>query len=296
MELFTVLWKDKVMIVMCTLFAALCSIFIVLSLPDMYRSESKLVATDGYQSGGLSQLAGQFGGLASLAGVNLGGGESQKDVVAIELLQSWSFFEKFIEKYDYRDEIFASKSWDRKTKLIVYDEQVYSAESGVWVGNFDTLSGSQASPSSWDLYKAFMKQLDVSKNKQTGFISISIEHVSPIAARDMVQDLILFINEYLREQDNAEATENLEFLKTSVNETHLSEMKDVIYQLIQEQTRALMLANNQNGYVFKVIEEAKVAEEKIGPLRALICIILTFVGGAIGVLVSIIKFIYRQAV
>ena len=50
------------------------------------------VPAQGDSGGGLSQLAGQFGGLASMAGISLGGGKGDDNAIAIELLKSRSFF------------------------------------------------------------------------------------------------------------------------------------------------------------------------------------------------------------
>jgi len=68
-ELFLVLWDGKVWISAITAAAAAISVFVALSLPNIYESKALLAPKSDGGSGGLSRLAAQYGGLASLAGM-----------------------------------------------------------------------------------------------------------------------------------------------------------------------------------------------------------------------------------
>ena len=50
------------------------------------------------EGGGLSRMAGQFGGLAALAGVSLPGGGADRTVLALEVLKSRKFVSEFTAK------------------------------------------------------------------------------------------------------------------------------------------------------------------------------------------------------
>ncbi len=76
-------------------------------------------ADDG--AGGLAKLAGQFGGLASLAGVNIGGSGESKTDVAIELLSSRYFLQSFIEEHDLIVPLLAVTKWDEQSDKLVYN-------------------------------------------------------------------------------------------------------------------------------------------------------------------------------
>ena len=95
---FKLKWKIVLGILVISTSVAL---FIALNLANQYRSEVVLIAnsSDSNPSGGLGALAGQFGGLASLAGVNLGGG-ADKTGYALEVLTSRRFLFEFIQKHD----------------------------------------------------------------------------------------------------------------------------------------------------------------------------------------------------
>ena len=93
-ELLAVLWADKITIVGIVFISGVISVLSALSLPNKYTSEALLAPRSNNAAGGaLGQMASQFGGLASLAGVNLGGMSDQGDtVIAIEMLKSREFF------------------------------------------------------------------------------------------------------------------------------------------------------------------------------------------------------------
>jgi LPS O-antigen subunit length determinant protein (WzzB/FepE family) len=71
-------------------------------------------------------------------------------------------------------------------------------------------------------------------------------------------------------------------------------MQNVFYQLIEEQTKSLMLAEVQDEFVFKTVDPAIVPEEKAGPKRALICVLATLLGGMLAVAIVLVRFAFRK--
>ena len=76
-ELFGVLWAGKIKIIAITAVFAVASVIYALSVPNQYKATA-LLAPAQSSGGGLSGALGQLGGLASLAGVSIGGGESSE--------------------------------------------------------------------------------------------------------------------------------------------------------------------------------------------------------------------------
>src|ERR1700722_11903215 len=79
-------------------------------LTPMYRSEVVVSPAD-TSSGGLGDLGGQLGGLASLAGINIGGAGGKKSDEALAYLRSRIFTAGFIQRHGLMPIIFAKK-WD----------------------------------------------------------------------------------------------------------------------------------------------------------------------------------------
>jgi len=280
-ELFATLWSGKWIIVAFTIVFAVGSVIYALSLPNIYKAEAVLAPSEESSGGGLAAMAGQLGGLASLAGVNLGGGEADKTTIALEILQSRAFLTEFVEKHDILPEIMAVKAWSPE-QGIVFDEEMYDVTSKTWVREVEPPK--QPQPTSWEYVKTFKEELlQVSQDKETGLVTISINHQSPDFSKKLVELLVKDINDKMRERDIVEAQSSLEYLNQELKTTSLSNMQQVFYQLIEKQTQTMMLANVRPEYVFQTIDPAAVPEEKSKPSRALICVMGVLLGGFLGV-------------
>ncbi|MGY0649137.1 MAG: Wzz/FepE/Etk N-terminal domain-containing protein, partial [Paraglaciecola chathamensis] len=264
-ELWNVIWRGKWIIIAITAIFAVASVLYALSLPNIYKSEALLAPADSDQQGGLSGLSGQLGGLVSLAGVNLGGGKTDKTALAIEILKSREFFAKFAEKHNILPDLMAVKEWDMTTNTVVYDEEIYSSESGEWVREVKAPRTSK--PSNQEGKKVFERLFSVEKNLETGMISIRIEHQSPFIAKKWVDWLIDDINLEMKVRDASEAENSIAYLESQILTTNIVEQKTLLYQLIEEQAKTLMFAEVRIEYAFFTIDKAIVPEKKSGPSR-----------------------------
>ena len=291
LELWRALMRGKWIIIGFTLVFSVASVFYALSLPNMYKSTAVLAPAES-SGGGLGKLAGQFGGLASLAGINLGGGGSNKTAEALEILQSWAFIEEFIQEQNIAAQVFAVKGWNPETNELIYNTEIYDPQTQVWVR--EPPKGKQAEPSSWELYLRFSEYLSVGEDKITGFVTLSFEHYSPHYAKSWVSAYVDKINSRFKENDTRAAESNISFLKQQIEETALASMQSVFYDLIEEQTKTLMLAKGSTEYVFKTVSESRVPEQRSKPKRALICVVGAFLGGFLGIFVALIRYFIRK--
>ena len=113
-------------IIMTTVVFAILSIFYALRVPDEYRSTVILAPASQSGNSSLASLAGQFGGLASLAGINLGAGNSDnKAIIAMKIIPTWGFLERFIEDNNLHAEVLAVRGWDKANDTLIYDGEIY---------------------------------------------------------------------------------------------------------------------------------------------------------------------------
>ena len=286
-ELFAVIWKGKWIIITVTALFALASVFYAIHLPNIYKSEALLAPAEQENSGGLAGLAGQFGGLASLAGVNLGGGSSNKAQLAIEVLKSRQFTSDFIKKHNILPDLMSAKTWNMQTDAIIHDSEIYNAQNNKWVR--EVSAPFKPKPSMQEAYKEFSKILSASTDKETGMVKISIEHVSPTIAQQWVSWLIQDINQTMKQRDVLEAIKSTDFLTQQLEQTKIADIRAVLYKLVEEQTKTIMFAKVRDEYVFKTIDAALVPEEKFKPKRALICVLGLLLGGMLSVMIVLIR-------
>lgn len=291
-ELFSIVWEGKWWIIIITFMFAIGSVIYSLSLPDIYRSEATLAPTEEAQGAGLSQMAGQLGGLASLAGINFGGSSTDKTTIAIEVLRSRAFIKNFVEKYGILPELMAVEEWIRD-KGIIFDSTIYNSKTKQWVRDVDLPK--KPKPSSWEYIEVFREDiLEVDKDETTGLVTVKVNHQSPIIAKQWVSLLVEEVNNHMRERDIQEARRSLNYLEKELEQTSLSDMKQVFYQLIEQQTQTIMLASARPEYIFQVLDPAVIPEQKAQPSRALICIIGTFLGGFLGVGFVLLRSLFRK--
>ncbi len=285
-ELFATLWRGKWIIIATTFIFAVAGVAYALYQPDIYQANALLAPTSD-ESGGLGHLGGQLGGLASLAGLKLGGGEANKTAIAKEVLQSRAFLTGFIRRHELTVPLMGTQGWNKQREEWLYDRDIFNPDTGAW--SLDD-EGKSLKPTDWDLVKEFKEQhLNVSENKNNGMLTVSVKSQSPIAAKQWTDSLITDVNERIRAGDVAEAEARISYLKEKLNETNISGMQQVFYQLIESETRTVMLANAQQEYVFKTIDPAVVPQEKSDPKRALISALATVLGGMLGVFIVFVR-------
>ncbi|WP_144213708.1 Wzz/FepE/Etk N-terminal domain-containing protein [Shewanella donghaensis] len=290
-ELFNAIWSQKIKIIVITGLFAIASVFVAISLPNIYRSEALLAPASPEQQGGLGGLASQFGGIASMAGLNLGGGSTIDNTqLAMSVLKSRQFVENFINKHDILPELMAVKEWNPNSNSLIFDEDIFDAATNKWVRDVDLPRLPQ--PSTQEAHKVFNNIISIHLDKDSGLIRVAVEHISPTVAKSWVELLIVDINAEMKKRDVEEAERSRDFLQQQIAATDVAGIRTILYQLIEEQMKTIMFAEVRDEYVFKTIDPAIAPEEKIKPKRAFICIAITLLGGLLATGVVVLRFFW----
>ena len=286
-ELFAVLWAGRNLVISVTSLFAIVAVIIALTLPNEYKATAIIAPAQSNNGSMLGGMASQFGGLASLAGINIGGEQGGETLEAMEIMQSWGFIKAFINKNNLAVELFAVDGWDRGANQLSIDRELYDINTKQWVRS--PPSGKSIEPTSWELYKHFSQRLSVSSDKKTGLVSVSIEFFSPLVAKEWVDLFVVAINTHMRERKLEQVNSNIQYLKAQIEKTAIADMHEVFYQIIEGQIKNKMLAEASPEYAFTTVSPAMQPEEKSKPKRALICILATLLGGLLAVLVVLIR-------
>ncbi len=292
-ELFGFLWADKIKIIVITAFFAVGSVIYSLSIPNQYMATA-LLAPAQSDDGGLSGTLGQLGGLASLAGVSIGGVESSESQIAQEIMKSWSFLEGFIVDNDLAVSVYAVEGWSREYNQLKIDSDVYEVDTKSWLVE-DDYTGKEGPPSSWQLFEAFTDKLSVSEDKNSGLVSVSIEYYSPQIAKQWLDLYIAAINKHMQMRQVEKVSNNIIYLENQIKKTAIAEMQEVFYNLIAEQTKNKMVAEASPDYAFVAVSPSMVPEERSQPKRLLIFILGTLIGGILSVLLVLVTHYTRKS-
>ena len=292
-ELFGVLWAGSRKIIAITAVFAFVSVIYALSLSDQYKA-TVLLAPAQSDGADLSGALGQLGGLASLAGVDIGSGDSSEAQMAQEIMKSWSFIDVFIAENNISVEVYAAEGWSRGSNELQIDDDIYDAETKTWLVENDN-TGEVGPPSSWVLFQAFSERLVVSENKKSGLVSVSIEYYSPQIAKQWLDMYVAAINAHMQQRQMEKVTNNINYLQAQIENTSIAEMREVFYTIIAEQTKNKMLSEASPEYAFVAVSPSMVPEEKSQPERAFICIIGTLLGGILSVLLVLVMHYARKS-
>ena len=280
--LFRVLWAGKWLVGGITLATTVIAIIAALMLPNIYRAEALLAPNDQEGAAGLSALAAQYGGLASLAGISIGGDTVDKTALGTEVLKSRKFISEFIERHDILVPLMAAQEWDAEAGELRLDADDYDVKNKTWVRKVSPPK--KTIPSLQEAYDEFMDILSVSVNKKSGFITVAVEHLSPRIAEQWVGWLVEDVNSTIMRQDLSEAEQAISFLHKQVESTSLAELQKTLFKLIEEQTRTVMLAQVSDEYLFRTIDPAVEMERPSRPKRVLIAVLGLLGGLGLGVL------------
>ena len=283
-EVFRVLWAGKWLIGGITFAATVIAAIVALMLPNIYRAEALLAPNDQERAGGLSALAAQYGGLASLAGINISGGSTDKTALGLEILKSRKFISEFIERHDILVPLLATKGWDEDTGELIIDTDDYDVAAEKWIRN--VRPPKKTIPSLQEAHEEFVDIMLVSQDKISGFVTVTVEHYSPKVAKQWVNLLIEDLNSSIMLQDVAEAEQAIEYLNEQIERTSLADLREVFFGLIEEQIKTVMLAKVSEEYLLKTIDPAVVPERKSKPRRSLIVVLGVILGIFSGMLIA----------
>lgn len=285
-------FRRKILIIISGFFCAAIGVAIALSLPNMYTAKV-LAVPKMEESGGLGALAKGLGGLAGMAGVSLGKSRGpDKTVIALEVLKSQRFITQFVNKHNLIVPLMASEASHPVSFELIYDEDKYDIKANKWLR--EVKPPKTVEPTSQEIYEKFLEFVEINHDPKSGFVDVSIEFYSPKIAVQWVEWLIEDINEEMRQEDIAEAQSSIDYLNDALVKVSNTNMQASFYQLIEEQTKVLMLANSNKEYILKTIAPAMMPEKKSKPSRVLIVIAGGVIGGFLSVLWILIRFFTRS--
>lgn len=251
--------ENRYLIFAFTLVFTVLLLVIALKTTPIFRAETVITTVRSWNSGGAGGMGSQLGGLAniaSLAGVNLDAGSSA-DREAKAIIQSRSLVQEFIVK----------------NNLV-----------GV------LLPHPSKPPTIWLAVKTFKEDvLNIKEDKRSGLLTIDVDWENPVVAAQWANGFVALANQRIRARAIDEATRNIEFLNQQIPHTSVVEVQHAIYNLIENETKTLMVANAKTEFAFTVIDPAVPPERKIAPRRTLYVLFGAIVGFSLGMLIAYLR-------
>jgi uncharacterized protein involved in exopolysaccharide biosynthesis len=285
-SLFEFIIKNLKFIVIFSVISALLSVFVALSIENKYKSYTLLSVSSSSENDKAS-LSSSYGGLASLAGISIASASSDKASLAMSIVQSREFLKHLIEFEGVLPKLVAAESFNLKSGELKFYDDLYDAKNEKWVR--EVSPPKKIKPSHLEAHRFYLEIIEVTRDKSTGFITISVEHVSPVFAKEFLQLIIRELNQLAKVSDQKESTDAIEFLNAQASKTNQIGVKESINLLIETNLKTQMLSNIRDEYLLRTIDKPFVPEIKSTPNRPLICILITILGFLISLLVVFIR-------
>jgi uncharacterized protein involved in exopolysaccharide biosynthesis len=249
-------WGSRYLLMLTSGVCGLIALYFALTATPIFRAETVVSEVhDGGMSSTSSSLVSQFGGLASLAGINLPTAGTDHNAQAV--LQSRRLVEEFIKSQN----LLPVLSSESKKDLTL-----------------------------WKAVKEFRETvLAIHEDKRTGLTSVAISWKDPAVAARWANDFVGLANELIRTRAESDSSRDIAYLNKQVAQTNIVDLQRVFYNLIESETKTLMLANARTEYAFKIVDPGVAPEQKTSPKRALIVIFGTLLGFVIGLAVVFIR-------
>jgi uncharacterized protein involved in exopolysaccharide biosynthesis len=255
------------------LLAAIVAVFVALAttaaflVTPVYRSSALLVPADVEGSGMGSLLGGlgELGGLAALAGVDLGGGRSATEE-SLAVLRSREFTEAFIRDRDLLPVLFHT-AWDEDAKQ--------------WRDPEDP-------PTMAEGYKYFHQTVrGVSQDTRTGLVTLRIDWRDPQVSADWANELVGRLNAEMRRRAIERTNASVEYLEKELENTVLVDTRTAISRLMETQINQRMLANVTAEYAFRVVDRALPPDEDdpVRPRKLLMVVAAAAAGLLLGIVI-----------
>jgi uncharacterized protein involved in exopolysaccharide biosynthesis len=241
-------------------------------LPPKYRAVTVVISAGLERNainGSANSIVGSLGGLASLAGVSMGGDEATEESLAV--LQSRGFTEAFISDKNLVP-LFFAKKWDaRANKWKVSEQDI---------------------PSLHEAFRYFDEQVrKVIEDKKTKLIRVQIDWKDRHEAADWTNELVRRLNSEMRRRAIAKAEASLVFLEKELAVTTEIGERETLFRLIEAQIRQRMLATVTQEYAFRVVDTATApdANESVRPKKLFMVAAGLLIGVIVGTL-SVLMF------
>lgn len=236
------LWRGRWWIV-AGMFGGLAT-FIALGFKITPKYETEVVLAPAQADRGSAALGGlgaSFGDLASLVGMNIPLGGSNR-AVNLAYLTSRKFTEDFIVEHDLMPVLFA-KRWDAVNKK--------------W-----KISGDEEPPSMEDAYLYFDRGIrKIREDRKTGLIYLRIRWRDRHLAAQWANMMIADLNEDIRARAVQEANSSIKFLDAELDKTQVVELREAIFRLMESNVKSVLAANVRRDFAFQIVDPA-VAPDK----------------------------------
>jgi uncharacterized protein involved in exopolysaccharide biosynthesis len=257
--LWRLMWGNRYLISAVTAVCGIIAVVLALTATPIYRAEAAITEVNNSNMSAAAGLASQLGGLASLVGVNL---NTRLDQEATAVLKSRRLVEEFVRSHDLVKVLYAE---------------------------------SKEPPTLWLAVRRFKNDILVLRDdKRNGVTVVTINWKDAKVAAQWANEFVALANDMVRKRAIDDAKASIAYLREQISQTNVVEMQRVMYNLIENETKTLMLANVKSEYAFALVDPAVAPEVRQSPKRTLMVLVGLVIGGVLGIVLALGRNLVRE--
>ena len=293
LDIWLILLCYKRLIIFTTILGVVFFAAVALIMPNKYTAYAVLIPAIEDKAGrGVRGLAGQLGGLAGISAL------TNRPLSNVELslatLSSRAFIKRFVSDNNLKPVLF-KKRWDvEKQEWIMQKPSLFGLLLDKLMVDKKKIAVS-AGPSDEMVYRKFANSvLFVSRDPKTSLITVSVEWDDGVLASDWVNELVRLLNLELQQNVIDERERGIKYLYEQLDQTHVAELKLVIYRLIEENMKSITLAKGKEQFALKTVDPAVPPDKPSKPKRMLLLVFGFFIGLGVGIILAFVLNAFKR--
>ncbi len=274
------LWNGRDVIVLMAVLSILLSALYLHMASYTYTTTMTLIPTQSQPR----DIAGQFGGLASLAGINIPGEidaispfsvypeAGQTRQVAADMIRNWPDVMPMVFKDQWDPQ---SRTWHAPRTLLYTISRLVKPVLGLPVYNWTP-------PGPAELQQYIVQNVGVSQDKKKALLTITLHASDPGFSKRFILTLHQSTDSVLRRMTVDRAKKYAAYLATQLITTQASAVRDVLTQSLSDQETQIMMGSSNTDFAAQPLGPPESSTRPTSPIP----IFVIFVGLLTGVLIG----------
>jgi len=280
LKLFNVLYKRKILFILIVLSFSLGSVVYALFQPNLWTVTSVLEVSSGQNT---SLASNNGSGMFALAGIKLEDDSSSSR--AKVLIFSRDLVKRLISHDGVLKNLFAFQEYEEINQSSKFDQSKFDEIEDKW---------KIEKPNLLSAVRKHADMVDLTIDRSSGFMYLSVTHGSPKFASRYLQLIITELNNHARDLEITATDKSLDYLYNKLNDTYQENVKQAISAVIESQLRKQMFAYISDSYLLNPLDSAYEPDLRSFPDRKKIVIFGTILGGLIAIIFILTIHFFRS--
>jgi len=291
--IFSTFWAGK--------FFIICSILIALILASLYLRSAERKFTVEYKLNAVSaeterSAFSRYGGLASLAGIQLPNSNGDDFNIFVQLLASLEVSEKVFKNKNLIKNLFSSE-WSEQVGKFTEIEKNSRIEGLKPLLYFMTGSTKKeyVSPNARRLAEFISDEIVISHDKNNGILTLRSQSSKPEDILLLIVEMANASDEVMRERYINFSEGPLNFYKKKISFAKSREHKEALAQLIAKEEQKLMLASSSKYFIAKPVMKPTLSMNPTQPKPKIVLVMSFLLGLLFGVFIVLFRSFLKES-